>query len=1039
MTRTSDGYRSSEEVTGDRYDYMPTYIYACAPQDNVIIWNRVMNDDYFSIERHLTGYHHTPGATGSTVPSNARPGAYFGRWAALFRTVYKSGDHTYYNEDNSYNAYTHTDITRTNAIQPPHLYRSYMHVWRHQSGRKLYYSLFKKINDNFSGPCTQWLKNYNDTHINQSCLNEIWSDAGCNNEGGLVASNNTSINYTQAVASATGWADESSNNKKRICQGDPLECHDWLKNPNQTNLSQTCLDKLWTDTGCTNAGFYQSSTPRESQNIAQIQNDITNWHNGTSDNHVAGCHGVCEPWIRDANKTGVSQECINKVWTDKGCTTNAIHVASNMSNSTLNGIKSDMDRWKNGESNNMTTQCYGTNNECKPWENDPTLKGVSQACRDKLWNATGCIPGVYPYNHSYGSNLTLSGTQSDINIYANESTDSRKLLCRGGPIECHEWLKDPTKIGVSEACTNKLWEETGCLPGRYPRDNTFLALRNLEQVRSDVNAWADETTDARKLACRGGPLECHTWIKDPTLTSLSKACIDQIWEDKGCTGSAPHAATTVSTHGFASLTAAYDTWRTGENATKITQCYGTNKCGPWENDSTKIGVSQDCIDKLWTDSGCTASTHHRESNVSTHTLSEISTDIVRWVTGETANAVTQCYGSGNECKPWENDPTKTGLTQECIDKIWTDAGCTESTPYTAANLASHTFTSLQNAYDTWKTGENATKVTQCYGDEKCGPWENDSTLIGVTSDCANKLWEETGCVSGRYPYNHSYGPTLNLSQTQGDVNAWANETTDARKLACRGEPLECHTWLKDPTLTGVSQECINKLWNTVGCNGPVLHTASGMSSSNLAGIRTGMNIWADSNTGTTKHGQCYELPCSEWITDSTTNVPVPSNCINGLEDNIINKKKIAVYCETNPTNEICNQIYQKYPTEFTDSNNLKKINECKQNIELNGCTEIISNNKFQFIDEMETKCDANFDDTCNDYYNGLNNQSTTIPCDGESFENNITVENNNTDEHDEQMSYTFILIILFIIFTFSIIILFKNKKMFYNNKKNKLL
>jgi len=270
-------------------------------------------------------YHYNGGTSRPSGSTNNNTDNYAGN-GILYE---KDTDHDYYifkNNKNSddHNSYGNGSSGTTNnakdavkSIPTPDGYtKEPLYLYRDQIGAPYVYVVFKKTNPNH--PCLGTINTT--TELSAKCLNHIWSKS---------IDKNNNISTSPGCTKPTHWTPGSG----------------WINK--QTRDSAIADAKLWQskDTDVHRMGCWNYST-------AEM---------GT---------GHCSKYSKQ-DSTGLSQECLDQIWTDAGCTTKSIDTVENSKNKTINNIAYQANLWATMNDDKHLLGCYGklTDAKCCEAEN----------------------------------------------------------------------------------------------------------------------------------------------------------------------------------------------------------------------------------------------------------------------------------------------------------------------------------------------------------------------------------------------------------------------------------------------------------------------------------------------------------------------------------------------------------------------------------------------------------------------------------------------------------------------------------------------
>jgi len=472
-----------------------------------------------------------------------------------------------------------------------------------------------------------------------------------------------------------------------------------------------------------------------------------------------------------ATSNGLSQACLNQIWKDAGCTTPGKYNKDNawVKSKTISQISSDANAWATMTDEEHRVGCYGNTGECKLYKNTDT--NLSQACMDQIWREAGCSGSQWIYTDDWPKSKTINQLQLDAKIWASKDTAEHRLKCNNytvaerGTGECSAYNKDSK--GLSQQCLNQLWKNAGCKGNGLSGD--YYNNLDMSSVISDYNTWANRENEDRKRTCgnytvaeisnneakslAGSGNACNSYNMDST--NLSQACLNQIsTNNPNCnyTYNANNNNKTIKQliderNEYAKGTTFADRKKCGTNLTAtdkefITKVGTDSNCDIYTLNSTN--VSNECIDQIWKNTGCTKFPSRYKDN--SGSISQISdwSQTVKDNDRRSRQWAEQCgnynmneWGKG-KCSEYHN--THTNISQECLDELWGNAGCTKTNPYNASHQYVKDKT-LQQHIDTINDKSNRAseeKKAQCgnYTNKEKLDICNDINKI-FTTECTN--------------------------------------------------------------------------------------------------------------------------------------------------------------------------------------------------------------------------------------------------------------------------------------------------------------
>jgi hypothetical protein len=300
------------------------------------------------------------------------------------------------------------------------------------------------------------------------------------------------------------------------------------------------------------------------------------------------------------------------------------------------------------------------------------------------------------------------------------------------------------------------------------------------------------------------------------------------------------------------------------------QCYGScgkglanaaNPCAAYA--TTDTGISERCIKRLWSQSGCPNGAYINSdvvTDLKDHSKMAIQVKFKKARSDEPNYA--ECYGPNESRWPVPcNDTTDTSinLSARCLTKLFTDVGCTNTDTITSEYVIANNlepksaminvFTDLTNAPD-----DSEGKLTKCYGSDEsqwpdpCLDVSDTANLIDGTlpKRCAMKIFKEaTKCPS-----------TDSLSRIFSIIDSM----TIADKNNILGNPESVRWWTKAGIAQQYSSQALEIQNNRFKCYG------------------INPNKWPD-DLGINK---IIPDPCASLRTD-TKMVDVPVACTNRLK------------------------------------------------------------------------------------------------------------------------------------------------------------
>jgi len=684
---------------------------------------------------------------------------------------------------------------------------------------------------------------------------------------------------------------------------------------------------------------------------------------------------------------------------------------------------------------------YLNKGDCVNYYADETP--VSNDCKLEIWKDIGCTTTDY-YNGTYYNNKDVKFIkEKDYGVWKSRATQPSRSDSKGAAKQCYGtcgfWEKNPTQTNISNECLEKIWRDKGCTtPQRY--DTTWGKSKTLNQINYDANAWATMNDETHRLGCYGND-PCGYWDKNTNATNISNDCLKKIWGDKGCTTPQPYDTTWGKSKTQDYLKSNASTWATTNDDKHKVGCYGTDVCGYWKNNPNATNISDECLQKLWKDKGCTTTRTIGASDKS-NTYSHRSNDYGLWSTMEDDAHRIGCYGV---CGPWDKDRTKTNLSTECRQKLWEYRGCSTKNIY-SNNSYGDTLNYGQMDYKgKWRSGsKDDNYYNSCHG--VCGRWENDDTLTTLSQDCKQKIWEDEGCTTPSRYLN-----TNNWTNSQHHKYAKINATDNRWVTHCYGA---CEPWRRDNTSANLTAACVTEMWNDPAdvkhANVRKAYCKDGLNAINdtrCIGILTAREKLNEFNAYCAPGGLYNPVSdydkCSNYYNSTSHNKDVYNNamksycanssnvgngnCVEHIKGNINTFNNFVVsYCEKDDGNlkdtPLCTYVYTNANTKNDPliSKSKKKIDieQCKKDnkfITNTDCITIANNNKGDFVKPMIKYCKDNiFDDKCKKFYDDNFAQYKS-----ECTDKFIGKKENFTNCNEEKINdnnYNMMLFLLFIIF-----------------------
>jgi hypothetical protein len=249
------------------------------------------------------------------------------------------------------------------------------------------------------------------------------------------------------------------------------------------------------------------------------------------------------------------------------------------------------------------------------------------------------------------------------------------------------------------------------------------------------------------------------------------------------------------------------------------------KCTGYTDNSKN--VSDECITELFS-RGCPAFDIKNISEEDKNKLKDtvfpmIAMSAALIPTSGTEKARTLCYGPDKSkwpavCSHFQDDTDF--VTTECIQDLWTKAGCTEPIPDPYKNTTGGTkFSTIKNNINTIAMStDNATK-SMCFGEDpsrsySCSSLPDNAKFI--PNKCVQELWTNGKCTKPLEQYKNGYigSDNYTYSRVKDYINNQIKRPSDCEKLDSA-----CDNWRE--TDTGIPTECLQGLWTSAGCTKPL--------------------------------------------------------------------------------------------------------------------------------------------------------------------------------------------------------------------------